>query len=70
MVGTEFLWRVFGIFIEDSRLFIEVEKEDDPFFKSTVPLSYMKKDRTLPLQSTPDVPFDNNMRKYTGRTLT
>ena len=63
VVGTEFSWRVFGIFIEDSRLFIEVEKEDDPFFKSTVLLSYMKKDRTLPLHSTPDVPFDNNYAK-------
>ena len=59
-MGTEFSWRVTGIFIEDSRLFIQIEKEDDLFFKSTVPLSYMKKDRALPLQSTPDVPFDNN----------
>ena len=39
VVGTEFSGRVFGIFIEDLWLFIEVEKEDDPFFKSTVPLS-------------------------------
>ena len=54
---------MFGIFIEESRLFIEVEKEDDPFFKSTVHLSSMKKDRTLPLHSTPDVPFDKNYTK-------
>ena len=63
VVDTEFSWRVFGIFIKDSRLFIEVENEDDRFFKSTVPLSYMKKDRTLPLHSTQDVPFDNNYAK-------
>ena len=63
MTGTEFSWRVNEFFIEDSIPFIEVEKEDDPFFKSTVPLSYMKKDRTLPLDSTPDVPLDNNYAK-------
>ena len=63
VVGTEFSWRVIGIFIENSRLFIEVEKEDDTFFKSTVSLSYMKKERTLPLHSTPDVPFDNDYAK-------
>ena len=63
VTGTEFSWRVNGIFIEDSRLFIEVEKEVDSFFKSTVPLSYMKKDWTLPLHSTPDVHFDKNFTK-------
>jgi len=61
--GTVFSWRVNGIFLEDSRSFIEVEKENDPFFKSTVPLSYIKKDLTLPLASTPDVPVDNNYAK-------
>ena len=70
VVGTEFSLRLFGIFIADSRLVIEVEKEDDPFFESTVPFSYVKEDRTLPLHSTPDVPFDNNYAKYTVRTLT
>ena len=59
VVGTEISWRVFG----DSRLFIENEKEVDTFFKLTVPLSYMKKDWTLPLYSTLDVPFDNNYAK-------
>ena len=61
--GTVFSWRVNGIFLEDSRSFIEVEKENDPFFKSTVPLSYIKKGLTLPLASTPDVPVDNNYAK-------
>ena len=63
MKGTVFSWRVNGIFLEDSRSFIEVEKENDPFFKSTVPLSYIKKDLTLLLASTPDVPVDNNYAK-------
>ena len=34
-------WKVNGLYLLNTKIFVEVEKEDDQFFKCTVPISYV-----------------------------
>ena len=50
-------WKVNGLYLLDTKLFVEVEKEDDQFFKCTVPISYVTK-QFVALSSAPIAPMN------------
>ena len=50
-------WKVNGLYLLDTKIFVEVEKEDDQFFKCTVPISYVTK-QFVALSSAPIAPMN------------
>ena len=46
MMETTF--KVTGLYLRDTKLFVELEKEDDQFFKADVPISYVTKQLEAP----------------------
>ena len=53
LMGTD--WKVNDLYFSGNKLFLEVEKRD--FFKSTVPINYIKKECISPVEFHPAMPF-------------
>ena len=56
-------WKVNGLYLLDTKIFVEVEKEDDQFFKCTVPISYVTKQFEAP-SIIPSMPHEEHLQVY------
>ena len=58
-------WKINSIYYLQTRLFVEVEKLDDPSFKATVPISYLRKQRLGAIENAPGAPlYDDHSLVY------
>ena len=56
ILGTT--WQVSGLYWHDTKVLLEVEKDDDILFKSTVPINYMQKQAEVFSNNSPFMPLD------------
>ena len=54
-------WKINSIYYLKTKLLVEVEKQDDPSFNATVPVSYLRKKRLGAVENAPGAPL------YDGR---
>ena len=58
-------WKINSIYYLKTKLLVEVEKQDDPSFNATVPVSYLRKKRLGAVENAPGAPlYDDHALVY------